>query len=358
MMKTAFAICFFLCVAVSYNSEAATVTNSVTIPEISATLGAGTGSGLSASFGPIALTAEDHDSNTALLNNDQSYTSSFPVAYTMGVSGQQMGIKVTLETKCFVGEYLGDMGVKSIEVTFKFQLTVPSALTDPFDTLKNIGIANVKPFEDYVPGSAQFNAEYTLPKYEIEDFLGGLLTGKKYITLSKQVVDPTAKLALLASGTDARITIDLDKAKFYTQGMEIPMKMEIYALKADKMAIDGLSECGENQNSKYICEDSPADCGVTQLYCKACKPLCSAAETAIEAVVGEEYLVDMNVDLLKQIQDTGKALPTPITSSNLIACSNDANSTCFLIGTSAASGLKPFLMIALLTAAVTGLFTQ
>lgn len=269
-----------------------------------------------------------------------------------------MGIKVTLETKCFVGEYLGDMGVKSIEVTFKFQLTVPSALTDPFDTLKNIGIANVKPFEDYVPGSAQFNAEYALPKATSSSFLGAPLRGKHVISLSRQVTDPTAKLALLASGTDAVITIDLAKAKFFKRGAEIPMKMEIYALKADKMEIDGLSECGENQNSKYICKDSPADCGVTQLYCKACETLCSAAETAIESVVGEEYLVSMEVDLLKEIQDTGKALPTPITSSNLIACSNDANSTCFLIGTSAASGLKPFLMIALLTAAVTGLFTQ
>ena len=267
----------------------------VSVPKVQASL-----SGITTYVGAITL------------NDTAGYVVTAP--FGMDISGT--GFSGSVEAK--TNDNPSCDGLKTITVTGSFKVNLPTALTNAISTLSATSVP--------VPDMSTLSDGFSITQ-EIDV---SSLTADIDIPLSDKVgVDKQKILNLL--GTDITFRIAISELRLFKKGVEIPLYIVVEVVKKSIMKLPAES-CGSRKAN--ICG---AACPATEaLTCGACATLCTAAGSAIDAVIAGTD----NAAIFEQTYNVAKLLNDVATDQSADTkgivrdCAAAPSKKCFGIGTS------------------------
>ena len=296
----------FIALAVVCASIAASAP--ITVNQVTATV-----AGVSTSVGAIVL------------NDTMRYKLTAPFEMTMGTGADKMGFSGSVEAK--TNDNPTCAGLKTITMDASFKLILPSDLTTPITTLKNVNIPVVgKPFEDVIPDVSSITDDGFTISQEIDV---SAMTADIDIKLSDKVGADKKKILELL-GTEITFRIALSELRLYKKGVEIPLYIIVEIVKKANMKLP--SELCDDRGA-YLCGDA---CGTLDASCKACDALCTAAGTVIDAVVegtGNSALFENTFNVAKLLDDVATAASVTDLKGAVRTCAAASSKKCFGIGT-------------------------
>ena len=296
----------FIALAVVCASIAASAP--ITVNQVTATV-----AGVSTSVGAIVL------------NDTMRYKLTAPFEMTMGTGAAKMGFSGSVEAK--TNDNPTCAGLKTITMDASFKLILPSDLTTPITTLKNVGIPGFgKPFEDFIPDVSSITDDGFTISQEIDV---SAMTADIDIKLSDKVGTDKQKILELL-GTEITFRIALSELRLYKKGVEIPLYIIVEIVKKANMKLPS-ALCDDR--GKNLCGDA---CGTLDLSCKACDALCTAAGTVIDAVVDgtdNPALFENTFNVAKLLEDVATAASVTDLKGAVRTCAAASSKKCFGIGT-------------------------
>ena len=295
----------FIALAVVCASIAASAP--ITVNQVTATV-----AGVSTSVGAIVL------------NDTMRYKLTAPFEMTMGTGADKMGFSGSVEAK--TNDNPTCAGLKTITMDASFKLILPSDLTTPITTLRDAGIGSLTPFKTVVPDVSSITDDGFTISQEIDV---SAMTADIDIKLSDKVGTDKQKILELL-GTEITFRIALSELRLYKKGVEIPLYIIVEIVKKANMKLP--SELCDDRGA-YLCGDA---CGTTDLSCKACDALCTAAGTVIDTVVDgtdNPALFENTFNVAKLLDDVATAASVSDLKGAVRTCAAASSKKCFGIGT-------------------------
>lgn len=296
----------FIALAVVCASIAASAP--ITVNQVTATV-----AGVSTSVGAIVL------------NDTMRYKLTAPFEMTMGTGAAKMGFSGSVEAK--TNDNPTCAGLKTITMDASFKLILPSDLTTPITTLKNVNVLGQKPFEDFIPDVSSITDDGFTISQEIDV---SAMTADIDIKLSDKVGTDKQKILELL-GTEITFRIALSELRLYKKGVEIPLYIIVEIVKKANMKLPS-ALCGDDRGA-YLCGDA---CGSGDLSCGACDALCTAAGTVIDTVVDgtdNPALFENTFNVAKLLDDVATAASVSDLKGAVRTCAAASSKKCFGIGT-------------------------
>ena len=246
------------------------------------------------------------------LNDTAGYAVTAP--FGMDISGT--GFSGSVEAK--TNDNPSCDGLKTITVTGSFKLNLPTALTTAINTLSTALGGTLVPDISTLSNGFAITQEIDVSS----------LTADIDILLSDKVgVDKQKILNLL--GTDITFRIAISELRLFKKGVEIPLYIVVEVVKKSIMKLPAES-CGARKAN--ICG---AACPMGDAVCGLCDALCTAAGTAIDAVIAGTN----NAAVFEQTYNVAKLLNDVATDQSADTkgivrdCAAAPSKKCFGIGT-------------------------